>query len=73
MRIPVTLVIEFDDEQEVAYADAYGVGNLVDGKWKYSAKDMVGSVRAYVLAELQESAAFGMDPVGARGATIKER
>jgi hypothetical protein len=59
-----------DDEQQAEYADAYGAGNFRDGRWSYRAKDIVDSVRSYVLAEVAESAAFAE---GSAAVTIKER
>lgn len=67
IRIPVTLVIEMDDEQQAAYVAEVGLP-FHDGPLR--ARDVVGHVRSYVLSQIQESGDFGDD--GAT-VTIKER
>lgn len=69
MRIPVTLVIDMDDEQVRAYAAEYGLPR--DGG-RLMAKEVVEDVRSYVLTAVQDSPAFGEigDGKGTRGAEV---
>jgi hypothetical protein len=71
IRIPVTVVIELDDEQQAEFAEYRGLGK------NPRAKDVVASVHAYVLTHIRGAPAFGLtgDGTGGRGAhvSIKER
>jgi hypothetical protein len=69
MRIPVTVVIDMTDEQVTVYADKHGLPR--DGGRLY-AREVVADVQGYVLACVQDSAAFGETGAGedARGADV---
>lgn len=72
IRIAVTLVIEFTDDQQADFAERHGL-NLAG---KPRARDVVESVQQYVLGAVQGVAsAFGNHPGDLSGATvtIKER
>ena len=56
MRIQVPLVIEMTDEQVKQYAAEYGLP--AQGGQLY-AREVVQNIRSYVLACVQDSAAFG--------------
>jgi hypothetical protein len=67
IRIPVTLVIELDDDQQAEYVATTGLPHH-DGPLR--AKDVVESVRSYILTRISESADLGD---GAASVSIKER
>lgn len=64
IRIPVTLVIEMDDDQLASYANLNGLGE------KPRAKDVVTEVRSYVLTCIQDAGDF---TGGAADVSIKGR
>jgi hypothetical protein len=67
IRIPVTVVIEMSDDQQASYVANVGLP-FHDGPLR--AKDVVESVRGYILTAVSESAEFGN---GAVNVSIKGR
>jgi hypothetical protein len=67
IRIPVTVVIEMDDDQQAEYVATAGLP-YHDGPLR--AKDVVESVRSYILTRISESADLGD---GAASVSIKGR
>ena len=55
MKIPVTLIVEMTDAQVAVYAEEY---DLPRAGGRVMARDVVASVRAAVLTELQNGPAF---------------
>jgi len=69
IRIPVTLVIEMDDEQQAVYAEYEGRGD------RPHAQDFVDSVRQRALSSVRDHAPFAADPFSHEGGatvTIKK-
>lgn len=67
MRIQVPLVVEMTDEQVSQYAAERGL-EAEGGHPR--ARVVVADVQSYVLAMVQDSASFGEDGNGTRGADV---
>jgi hypothetical protein len=58
IRVPVTIVVEMDDDQQATYVAQYGLGG---GTGRVPVRVVVNDVRSYVLRAIAGSAAFGDD------------